>query len=403
MNKRMISIMLGVLALAALAGGAVLLSRAQGALPRQEEALAQPVSPLRTPAERATVLPSEISPISTPTPEEALPQPVLEVQPVPRDILLGEKIAFLRDQNLWIVNVATRILAQVTLSGNVTRIYGWSHDGSQLLLGVGERPVPPETDVPGGSNLWVMSADGTKLLQLTENLEVMDATWSPIDSRIAYGTRDAKIHLVNSDGTAYRVLLADDDNVSYCYLGTWSPDGSRITYREWIPSPDAVHVMVLDLAGGSRHQLTSEGSAFVGYLYSFDVQWSLDGRRILFQSPRDPGASVWWVVDADGSNLIHLDNETLRSILSYSQWAPRSPIADQVVFSTYDSFYNEIIWVMDFGGQAREVARGSFPVWLPRGDRIAYVGEDGGLWIVNLDGTGAAKLSDTDGYPWWSR
>ncbi len=364
------------------------------ALPLPATPTLQPYPPPATP----------IPPMATPTPPVTitppLPIPTLVPIPVPPGILAGEKIAFLSDNNLQLINVASRALAPATVSGNINTLFGWSWDGSKILLGVGERPRIPESDDPGGMDLWVMNADGTSPLQLTEGLEVLHAAWSPVRDQIAYGTRDLSIYVIDSDQTGRRELLA------HSYLGPWSPDGSRIVYRELAEDYSSVSLSVLNIADGARRQLISDEVNFVGYLWSQDVQWSLDGQSILFQSRRsEQGTSVWWKIDISSGQLMHLDNETLRAIRAFSGFAPRSPIANQVAFSAYDFDFNEIVWVMDFNGYARAVARGSAPAWSPNGNKLVYKGEDNGLWVINLDGTGTMKLADIAGHPpyYWNR
>ncbi|MEE8389592.1 MAG: hypothetical protein V3S14_02195, partial [Anaerolineae bacterium] len=144
--RSLISTLLGLLALVTLAVGLAWLLGPQGPRPARQQVL-----PTAT-VERLT----GVSPIPTPTPDEALPQPVLEVQPVSRQVLAGEKIAFLRDQDLWIANVAGRALTQVSVSGNVAHIYGWSHDDNQILLGVREQQVLPDTGMARGTDLWTV-------------------------------------------------------------------------------------------------------------------------------------------------------------------------------------------------------------------------------------------------------
>lgn len=89
----------------------------------------------------------------------------------------------------------------------------------------------------------------------------------------------------------------------------------------------------------------------------------------------------------------------------FSGVAPRSPVTDQVVFSVYDPEFNEIIWTMDFNGHVQELTKGSAPAWSPDGNRIVYMGEDNNIWVINLEGTGATRLSNIAGRPpyHWSR
>jgi len=356
------------------------------ALPLPTTPTPQPYPPPTSPTPpRAT-----LTPLVTATPPP--PVPTLVAIPVPPEILAGEKIAFVKDKNLQILNVASRALASATASANVTALFGWSWDGTKLLLGVGEGPTRPETDMMGGSDLWILDIQQGKAVQITQGLQVQSATWSPVNHQIAYGTRDLDIYIVNSDGTGRRKLLTNS------YLGPWSPDGTQLVYREL--NNDTVSLSVFNITEESGRQLASDEIDFVGYLWSLDVQWSLNGSELLFQSRRgEPGTSIWWKIDIDSRRLIHLDNETLRTIRAFSEAAPRSPVADRVVFSVYDSDFNEIVWTMDFKGNVQEVVKGSAPAWSPDGNRIVYMRKDNGLWIVNLDGTDAIKLSDLAGRP----
>ena len=58
---------------------------------------------------------------------------------------------------------------------------------------------------------------------------------------------------------------------------------------------------------------------------------------------------------------------------------------------------------MDFQGNAQRLVEGHDPSWSPDGSRLAYVGKDGGLWLINADGTGAEKLGDTGRELTWSK
>lgn len=367
--------------------------------PRGVWSTASPFAPQVTDTPSIT----QMSPLPTATPVSPTlpPDPLLRTAPVPKGAVKGEKIAFLMKGDLWLADVASGDLIQMTVSGNVNHLYGWSYDGTQLLIGVGKHPVPLETDTLAGTNLWVVRRDGAEGRPLTTGLEVMAAAWSPTDDRIVYGTRNGEIHLINSDGTGHRTLPTHSRGMSY--LGAWSPDGTQIAYRIWDNDANTVHLMVFDLKDGSRRRLASEKAFFVGYLYSYDIQWSLDGSRILFQSRDDPKPCSWRVVHIDGDSLIRLDNETLRQMRGCSLWAPRSPVADRVLFSAYDPSFEEIIWMMDFEGQVWEVTRGSSPIWSPDGSRVAYIGENDGLWVARLDGTDAIKFSSTAESPFWSR
>jgi Tol biopolymer transport system component len=403
--KRILNFIKGVLGLAALAAFVLVLVGLFGPL-SQRIPVAQRPYPVVTATWPGPPLPTTptpqpypppvtpIPPMATPTPPVTvtppLPVPTLVPIPVPPEILASEKIAFLRDKDLQLINVASRALAQVTTSGNVAHIFGWSHDGSQLLLGVGERPVLPETDMPGGTDLWVLDVREGRAVQLTEGLEVLSAAWSPLGAKIAYVTRYGELYIVHSDGTELRKMPTK----ALPELA-WAPDGTKLAYI--LPPPvwepwnllEAYDIAVLDPVDGSVAQLTS------GAWTNFHPVWSLDSKKILFESDREhaPGTGLWYTMNADGSELQHLEKPALLSSMNVD----RSPIADQVAYEVSGN-----IWVMDFEGNAVRVAEGFDPSWSPNGSKLAYVGRDGGIWVIKADGTGPEKLSEAGSQPHWS-
>lgn len=357
-------------------------------------ALSLPATPTLPPYPPPT---TPMPPRATPTPPVTvtppLPVPTLVPIPVPPQILAGEKIAFLRDGNLQLLNVASRALAPATTSGNIAAVFGWSYNSSKLLLGVGQRPTIPESDEPGGMDLWVIDINRNYPLQLTKGLEVLTASWSPVSDRIAYVTRDrgANLFITNSSGDQWQRI----NTIAAADLA-WSADGTKLAFTlmpsTWLQGwADYTDIAVLDLTNRSIVQLTSNAST------NFHPVFSLDGETILFESERDYHRTgipkLWYSMNSDGTNIRHLETPSLLVASNPT----RSPVANLVAFNSGDE-----IWVMDFEGHARKLVRGTDPYWSPDGSKLVYVGTDGGIWLISLDGTGAEKLADTGSWPHWS-
>ena len=137
----------------------------------------------------------------------------------------------------------------------------------------------------------------------------------------------------------------------------------------------------------------------------YDVEsfsWSLDGRRLVFAAspPRAYGPSLY-VVNADGGGprkLVRLPDSPF-----FPVWSPRG---DKIAFDRQDDGYHAIWVINPDGSGARKLTPGhdfSNPVWSPDGTKIAYspyLGRGGGNWVVNVDGAGRKRLSPGSRTDW---
>ncbi|MCY4473859.1 MAG: hypothetical protein OXC83_00275, partial [Chloroflexi bacterium] len=125
--------------------------------------------------------------------------------------------------------------------------------------------------------------------------------WSPDGRRIAFVSDrdgDDDIYVMNADGSGV-VRLTDNDADDFS--PAWSPDGGRIAFVSDRDGNEDIYVMNADGSGVVR--LTDNDG------WDFDPAWSPDGRRIAFASYRDGDWDIY-VMDADGSGVVQLtDND----------------------------------------------------------------------------------------------
>ena len=149
---------------------------------------------------------------------------------------------------------------------------------------------------------------------------------------------------MNADGSGQTTLINDKAVMSY----RWSPDGGSIAVLTEICEDDCIettHILWVMRADGTGLSMVSRSGG--------DPSWSPDSRSLVFTS-RDYQFSI---INADGTDG--------RGFLGYNL--------------TRD------------------------PAWSPDGTRIAFVDvEDGGIWLINPDGSGLVKLTDGSGIPVWS-
>ncbi len=171
---------------------------------------------------------------------------------------------------------------------------------------------------------------------------------------------DDDIYAINPDGSGFRRLTS---NPGPEFDPAWSPDGSRIVYRDsrrGINNDDEIYVMNAD--GSHQRDLTNDPANDWG------PAWSADGTKIAFSSDRN-GLPQIYVMDVDGSAL-----------------------------------------------SRRTDVEGEYPAWSPDGTKIAFMSQGGpggsggapgyDISLMSADGSGLQGLTHApgeDGWPAWSR
>jgi TolB protein len=185
----------------------------------------------------------------------------------------------------------------------------YSPDGSKIAF---------TSDRAGTVDIWVMDADGSNLVQLTQfendSLDDYHPTWSPDGEQIAFVRgkvppgADGKLWVIDADGSNGHVLL----DTPLVFFPRWSSDGTRIAFvtGDW---PE-VRVGLLDLATGTVTDVVAGNQP----------QWSPDSNRLLVSVIEGTGG--FGIVDLDVPNRL----EILRSTGWAAAW---SPDGEQVLFN----------------------------------------------------------------------
>ena len=229
-----------------------------------------------------------------------------------------------------------RVAFSRTFGGNRSDIYVVSLDGSEAVNltdhpGFDQRPdwSPDGTRIAfsgsrdGSVDLYVMNADGSGLVRLTETElpgTSQEPRWSPDGKRIAFRRADPgpqlidRIYVMNADGTG-QTRLTLDAAADY----QWSPDGSKIVFTSWRDGNPEIYVMNAD---GSAHTRLTH----LPERYDFLPHWSPDGTGITFMS-QDATSPIGkldiFVMSADGTNLLKLTDEPGHH--RAPRWSPRPP------------------------------------------------------------------------------
>jgi TolB protein len=259
-------------------------------------------------------------------------------------------------------------------------------------------------------DIWIAAPDGTKAHRITATAgPEEDPSWSPDGSKVVY--RDSRrgynandeIYVVNSDGSGRRNLTRTTRNE---WGPAWSPDGKLIAFNADLQ----LYVMRPDGTGVRR--ITDRNGEYPA--------WSPDGRRLAFMSGQpdargsDPNYDIF-VVGVDGTGL-----KQLTTWSHEDGWPAWSPDGRWIAYtSTRDNHgqlhgaggpYTAIYLMRPDGSAKRRLlygVYGTLPTWSPDGRMIMFGGSrlsrfDVWLWVIRSDGSGLRRVPLHGGIADWS-
>jgi TolB protein len=139
--------------------------------------------------------------------------------------------------------------------------------------------------------------------------------------------------------------------------------------------PNIINIYTFDTSTGAITNLTRDSSD------NGDIQWSPDGRQIMFYSNRD-GRPGTYLINADGSQTKWLFDGVI------SRW---SPDGKHIAFRRD---YIPYIINVDGEQQARlSINRIHQIAWSSNAKRLAFATESDGVHVINADGTHEVKLT----------
>lgn len=257
-----------------------------------------------------------------------------------------------------------------------------------------QRSIDPNTLT---YDLWSVSADGDGLQNLSNAPGVdTDGKWSPDGSKIVFASNRSgayEIYVMNADGSG-QVQLTEGRRGAY---PTWSPDGRRIAYLATIGKTDQVRVMRAD--GSGDRKIATFG-------YAFELAWSPDGRRMAVTVKDEHDVLRIFLMRSDGTNIRVFPGTGHGS--ADPSW---SPSGRRIAFdrcTTISPCNSDIYTVRLDGSRLKRITSSDAyefdPVWSPDGSSIAYSSDDGDqvswgdIWISRLDGSSRISISKADTY-----
>jgi hypothetical protein len=248
----------------------------------------------------------------------------------------------------------------------------WSPDGQRLAF-----VATPAGSATGSTEVYTIDADGTNLVQITQNNVDDDSpAWSPDSTLLAL-----RVDAVDPSapvGSSVVVTPVVGPGVTVLGPGAnpaWSPDGQQIVMtvaeggssRLWLQAPD----------GEGRRQVAEVSVAPIA------PAWSPDGQLLVVSS-------------SSGLVVVDIASGSITPLTAEPGLAPTWSLAAAIAFSTTGSASPGIFVIDSDGSNSRrvlaDVAYASILQWSPDGRRL-LLGDDTGESLVAVADPGSGNLT----------
>jgi Tol biopolymer transport system component len=233
----------------------------------------------------------------------------------PRPVAPGTAgaIAFDMDGDIWVVNPDGAGLRNLTDTDDLSESApAWSPDGRRIAFVACAECTT--------SDLYVMDADGTNVVRLTDDRFLAGSpAWSPDGAQIAFHKDehagdeerwDRDLWVVNADGTGERRLT---DGPTLDGGPAWSPDGTTLAFNRLDGPTESSAIYVVSPDGSGERRLTDP------WLWATSPAWSPDGLRIAFDViDRDTTTPSVYVMEADGTGVRRITDDPPASVHAWS-------------------------------------------------------------------------------------
>jgi Tol biopolymer transport system component len=244
---------------------------------------------------------------------------------------------------------------------------------------------------PGGNKiifirdeqLYVINADGTGRKNLTQEPRFTHSSpvWSPDGRQIAF-VRSLKgddswrsaIFTVTLNGSREKNISGWSKIEGY-RAPSWSPDGSRLVYEQFDKGSNSARLLVKNIKTDRVREVTKLSDVTT----SSNVSWSPNGKKILYNDSDGQVYTIW----PDGSH---------RTVISDGESYGASWSADGKKIAFLEDFDGEnisiseedgtVVWIPIDKGEYEDVG---FPSWSPEGDKLIF---------TMAKGVGSERVSD---------
>lgn len=300
------------------------------------------------------------------------------------------RIAFIREKDLWVMEASGANQKLVSQVKNADGRISWSPDGKRIVFTRSGKIQTALPDNSGGVHkvydiflAYTDSADNGNTgwwRRLTDDNGARDPEWSA-DGQQIYFSKDLNANYVNAASPNYQICSIDDDGGSY---EMYRKDFQNVSGWAATPTlgPNNQIAFVL-FVPQKQTEGTSISPAGIAVVPKTGLMTSIDSLKKLCQKAANSVAPSW---SPDGKWIAYIDNT----------------LTDGGLYLATPDFKEKYLV---FAPPVSVSLATSPPSFSPDSKWVTFGTSDGSVWIVDITGNGAKRLSGpgADAAPAWSR
>lgn len=250
----------------------------------------------------------------------------------------------------------------------------WSNDGKTVAFSATIHSV---------AGIYLVDSSGVNV-RLLHAGNAAGCSWSPDSKWLAF-IENNNLSEISSTGDSLIPLTSSASDL----FPAWSPDGRKIAFSRY-----NLGVYLLDLQSSQTMSVFQSGDF---------PSWHPNGELVAMSQigAGTDGSAIY------GFYAMRADSVVWRSLLTIvapglcttPSVSPAGTTEKEIVFSLTQSVGYTELWKVDLSsGNVTQLTDdgGDYPAWSPDGTKIVYTRTqqgDGGLWIMNADGSGKHRLT----------
>ncbi len=247
----------------------------------------------------------------------------------------------------------------------------WSPDGKFIIY-----QHTDMQDTTGKNGLWKISLDGSEAEQVFSGI-AEHAQWSPDGRYIVFDADTGQtIKMIPAEGGDPIKFLPDTIQITHGGLPCWSPDGSKIAFKD-----SEYYLCIYDVSSEQTSRIYKQEG-----LLLIPGCWSADGEYIYAALMDKPTRkSTMWKIFADGKEK----KQILGKLDNFYRYIAISPDGSLLIYAAKEGKYLGLFIMLAEGGNSLPLAGTKYghneaASWSPDGEKLVFA-RNFDIWLMDMN------------------